>query len=144
MKAKAYFQQVAHAEHDLKLLRAQLRHYRDMGYSITGGSIDSPVVCHSRGSSRVEASAVGIYDITRRLEEQERQCLDIISKANAVIEKMKHEKYRDILTYRYLCGWSWKSISDDLRYKDEKSVYRAHGWALMEAQEILNKIEGGK
>ena len=56
MTAKAYFQAVLAAERELKLIRAKIRHYEDIGFSITGGSLDAPVVCHSRGASRVTQS----------------------------------------------------------------------------------------
>ena len=141
MRAKAYFQAVLAAERELKLIRAKIRHFEDIGYSITGGSLDAPVVCHSRGASRVEAAAMGIFDATRALEAQANEYLQTIRKAEAVIAKIPQERYREILNYRYLCGWSWRSISDELRYSDEKSVYRAHGYALEAAQEILDKVK---
>ena len=141
MTAKQYFLRVLSAEKELKRLRAQIRHFEDIGYSITGGSMDAPVVCHSRGSSRVEAAAMGIFENTKRLEQEAEQFVRIIQQAEQVIRQIPQEKYRDILTFRYLCGWSWKSITDELRYNDPKSVYRAHGWALQAAQNIL---DGGK
>ena len=52
-----------------------------------------------------------------------------------------NDKYRKILSYRYLCQWSFRSISDELKYDDPNSVYRAHGWALVKAQEILDRME---
>ena len=138
MTAKAYFQAVLTAEKELKLIRAKIRHYEDIGYSITGGSLDAPVVCHSRGASRVEAAAMGIFDATRALETQAAEYVKVIQAAEKVISRIKQERYRQILTLRYLAGWSWRSISDELRYNDQKSVYRAHGFALMRAQEILD------
>lgn len=142
MRAKDYFRNVLRAEKELKLLRAKIRHYEDIGYSITGGSIDSPVVSHSRGSSRVEAAAMGIFDTTIALEQQAQEYVQLIKKAEALIARIPQEKYRQILTLRYLAGWSFRSISDELNYSDPNSIYRAHGWALREAQKALNK--GGK
>ena len=141
MTAKAYFQAVLAAERELKLIRAKIRHYEDIGLSITGGSLDAPVVCHSRGASRVEAAAMGIFDATKALETQAAEYVKVIQAAEKVISQIRQERYRQILTLRYLAGWSWRSISDELRYNDQKSVYRAHGFALMRAQEIL---DGGK
>ena len=141
MKAKQYFLQVLAAEKELKLIRAKIRHYEDLGYSIIGGSMDSPVVSHSRGSSRVEAAAMGIFDATRALERQAEEYVVLIRRAEQMVAKIAQERYREILTFRYLCGWSWRSISDELGYKDEKSVYRAHGYALAEAQKILDREE---
>ena len=75
----------------------------------------------------------------RTLEEQIRQYARTIALAEKVISQVPQEKYRQILTLRYLCGWSFRSISDELGYKDPNSVYRSHGWALMEAQKILGR-----
>lgn len=141
MRAKDYFRNVLRAEKELKLLRAKIRHYEDIGYSITGGSIDSPVVSHSRGSSRVEAAAMGIFDTTIALEKQAREYVQLIKQAETLITRIPQEKYRQILTLRYLAGWSFRSISDELNYSDPNSIYRAHGWALREAQKALNKKE---
>ena len=140
MKAKDFFRQVHIAERELKLLNAQIRHYRDLGLSITGGGMDSPVVSHSRGSSRVEAAAMGIFDSTQKLEEQVKQYTGMVTKAQKVISQVQQDKYRQILTLRYLAGWSFRSISDELKYNDPKSVYKAHGWALTEAQKVLDKM----
>ena len=139
MKAKAYFLQVLAAEKELKLIRAKIRHYEDIGLSITGGSMDSPVVSHSRGSSRVEAAAMGIFDATRALEEKAKEYVAVIQRAERLIALLPQERYRQILTYRYLCGWSFRSITDELKYENPRSVYKAHGWALREAQKIINK-----
>ena len=141
MRAKDYFRRVMAAETELKLIRAKIRHYEDIGFSITSGSMDSPVVSHSRGSSRVEAAAMGIFDATRALQEQEKEYVYIIQQAESIVAQIEQEKYRQILTLRYLAGWTWRSISDELRYEDSKSVYKAHGYALAEAQKILNKRE---
>lgn len=139
MRAKQYFQNVVHAERELMQIRAKIRHYQDLGYSITGGSMDSPVVSHSRGSSRVEAAAMGIFDATREMEEKAKAFLAEIRQAENLIAQIPQDRYRQILTLRYMAGWSFRSISDELRYRDEKSVYRAHGYALAEAQKILDK-----
>lgn len=139
MKAKEFFRSVLFAEKELKLLNAQIKHYEDLGMSITGGGMDSPVVSHSRGASRVEAAAMGIFDTTQRLTEQAKVYLATIEKARAIIRQIPQDKYRQILTLRYLSGWSFRSISDELRYQDPKSVYKAHGWALTAAQRVLDR-----
>lgn len=140
MRAREYFHRVSIAENELKMIRAQLRHYYDIGLSIqscpsggTGGGNKT------RNTSRVELSAIGIADATEALIRQENEYVKIITQAKILIENIPQEKYRQILTYRYLCGWSFRSISDELGYHDPNSVYRAHGWALTEAQKILNK-----
>ena len=144
MRAKDFFRQVSRAEKELVMIRAKLDRYSALGRAISGAGLDTPVVTHSLGESRVESAAIGLYDAAKELEEKMQELLGIIRRAEAVIERIPQERYRQILTLRYIAGWTFRSISDELRYQDEKSVYRAHGWALSEAQKILSEQEAGK
>ncbi len=136
MKAKDFFSQVRRAEKELKILNAKLRHYEDIGLSIGGSS--GVIGNKQRGTSRVELAAIGAVDVFRELYDQQKEYMAIIARAEQIIRNIQQERYRQILNYRYLCGWSFRSISDELGYKDQNSVYRAHGWALSKAQEIIN------
>lgn len=137
MRAKEFFRQVAATEKKLKVLQAKYRHFEELGLSIT--SHTSAVGGHQQGMSRVELAVVGKVDASMDLDEKMQEYRALIHQAERVIDRIPQEKYRQLLTYRYLCGWSFKSISDELDYKDPNSVYRAHGWALAEAQRILNQ-----
>ena len=141
MKAKEFFSQVRRAEKELKILNAKLRHYEDIGLSIGGSS--GVIGNKQKGTSRVELAAIGAVDVFRELYDQQKEYMAIIARAEQIIRNIPQERYRQILNYRYLCGWSFRSISDELAYKDQNSVYRAHGWALREAQRIIN-LQGEK
>lgn len=130
---------MAQTEKRLKVLLAKLRHFEELGLTITSNT--SAVGGHQAGTSRVELAAIGMVDSMRGLESEISQYSKLISEAQQVINQIPQEKFRDILTYRYLCGWSLQSISDQMGYKDRNSVYRAHGWALSEAQRILTRLE---
>lgn len=136
MKAKDFFSQVRKAEKELKVLNAKLQHYEDIGLSL--GGTTGVIGNKQRGASRVELAAIGAVDVFRELYSQQKEFTAIIARAEQIIRDIPQEKYRQILNYRYLCGWSFRSISDELKYNDPNSVYRAHGWALREAQKIIN------
>ena len=142
MRAKDYFRRVLAAETELKMIRAKIRHYQEIGYSVTGGTMDAPVVSHSLGASKVESAAMGIFDATRALEAQMKDYLSVIAEADRIVSQVPQMKYREILTLRYMAGWSFRSISDELKYEDPKSIYKAHGYALAAAQKIIDKIGG--
>lgn len=142
MKAKDFFSQVRRAEKELKVLNAKLDHYKEIGLSIGGSS--GVIGNKQKGSSRVELAAIGAVDVFRELYDQQKEYTAIIAKAEQIIRGIPQEKYRQILNYRYLCGWSFRSISDELKYNDPNSVYRAHGWALREAQKIINTLTNEK
>ena len=140
--AKEFFRQVLTAEKELKVLNRKLEHYEEIGLSIGGSS--GVVGNKNRGSSRVELAAIGAVDVMRELIDQQKAYMAIIARAEQVIGGIKQDRYRQILNFRYLCGMSFRSISDELKYNDPNSVYRAHGWALHEAQKIINAQEKEK
>lgn len=140
MRAKELFRMVRTAESELKILNAKIQHYEELGMSMSMGSNSGMPGSGNRGTSRVEIAACGAVDATMDLERQKREYLAIIAKAEHVIKMLPQERYRQILTYRYICGKSLRWISDELEYTDQNSIYRAHGWALKEAQKILDKM----
>ena len=142
MTAKEFFRQVRRAERELKIIKAKLEHYEDLGFSLGGAA--GVIGNKQRGSSRVEMAAIGKVDVLRDLVDQQREYMAIIARAEDIIRQVPQEKYRLILTYMYLLGKSPKWISDELEYNDPNSVYRAKGWALWEAQQIMNKQEQEK
>ena len=139
MLAKEFFRQVQLAEKELKVIDAKLRHFREIGFSIGGSA--GVIGNKHRGTSRVELAACGAVDALRDIQSAREGYLALLKRAEGIIKKIPQEKYRQILNYRYLCGWSFRSISDEIGYRDPNSVYRSHGWALAEAQKILNEEE---
>lgn len=117
----------------MRLLGAKKRHFEDMGFSISPKLTGMPG-SGQRGQSRVELAAVGMVDVLSQLQQQIDEYAKIISEAENLISRIPQEKYRQLLTLRYLAGMSWPSISDEMGYKDRNSVYRAHGYALIAAR----------
>ena len=136
MTAKEYLLSVQRAEHELKLLSEKRRHYEDLINSI-GSHMSMAVVQTSGNSSKTETAAIGLVDYTETLAKKEKEYVALIQEANTLIAKIKQDKFREILTKRYLCGKSWKTIRLEMNYKDEKSVFRCHGYALRELQKVM-------
>ena len=97
---------------------------------------DAPV-SHKNAVSKVESAAVGFLDTLDAIQGKIRAYSSIISDAENMIAKIPQERYRQLLSLRYLAGMSLRSVGDELGYKDRNSVYRAHGWALLELEHVL-------
>jgi hypothetical protein len=138
MRAKDFFLAVRDAEHKIKVLRAKERKYREIASSITGMSETNIRTTGNR--SRTESAAVRLVDVEDEIADAGEQYVALIEKAEQVLGQIKTQRYNDVLTYRYILGLSWRSVADEMRYHDAKSVYRVHGWALAEAQRILDKM----
>lgn len=134
MRAKEFMQGVEKAEKQLLALSAHKRHLQELATSLSVNLTGMP---GKKGPSSKVENAVTIVDLTRELEQKEKEYTALVVKAKKLIEKIPQENFQKVLTLRYLCGWSWKSIRDEMGYKDEKSVYRCHGYALRELQKVM-------
>jgi len=135
MNAKEFMLEVEQAEKELKLIAAKKRHFQEMATSMggTGGSIPK----NPTGSSRVETAAVAIADLITHEDVNAARYAKLVKKAEELIAKIPQFKFRQVLTLKYLSGLSFRSVSDEMGYKNEKSVYLTHGYALQELQKLM-------
>ena len=137
MQAKAYFEAVRNAERQLWLIKQQQRHAMEMATRMGGQSesgIKSPNV-----SSQVESAAIRIADLDADLQADVKRYQDLVHQARKLIQQIPQEKFREVLTLRYLCNRPWKAIKALMGYDGDKSVFRVHGYALAAAEKILQK-----
>ena len=135
MQAKEYLEQVQRAEEELKLLNAEKAHYLEMATS-TGVKLDG-MPHNPNVSSRVENAAVGMADLISKLDAKITVYISLISQARYMIQQVRTDKFRQLLTLKYMLGKSWPEVSEEMSYKDKKSVFRVHGYALKEFQKVL-------
>lgn len=136
MQAKEFMQQVQRAETELRFIAEQRQHFADLAASV-GGGIAKATLDKPSGGSRVETAAIGLADLLTALDVKQREYAAIVRKAQELIAKLPQQNHRVILTMRYIMNCSWQHIGEFLHYKDPKSVYRVHGWALQELQKLL-------
>ena len=137
MTARDFLLSVQRAERELLLISDRRQHYEDLILAI-GANMGKPYTGKPSGvSAKTETAAIGLVYLADQLRKQEEEYTALICKAEKLIGKLKQDKFREILTRRYLNNESWKTIRDKMEYKDEKSVYRCHGYALKEMQKIM-------
>ena len=140
MQAKTYLEQVAKAERELIVLGHKKRHFEDLARSV-GGMGGSAIGSQHNGGSRVETAAVNLADLITETAAQEKEYARVVHEAEELISKVPQERFRQILRLHYIAGCSFRTISDELRYEDPKSVHRAHRWALREMNKVLREVE---
>lgn len=136
MTAKEFLYRVQTAERELRIIQDKKRHYNDLICSI-GANMGKAVIQKPSGASKTETAAVGLVFLNEKLLEKEKEYTALVLKAEKLIGKISQDKFREVLSRRYLCGESWKTIRDKMDYRDEKSVFRCHGYALKELQKIM-------
>ena len=137
MDSREFLRQAAMAERELKTLKSLLDHFEDIGLSMSMplGRTGSG----QKGSSRVEAASIGMVDTEREIRAKIAEYSGIVKTAWKLINKIPQERYRRILSLHYLSGWSLQAVSDDLRYNDRNSIYRALRYALTEFDKVMTE-----
>lgn len=137
MTAREFLLSVQRAERELKIISDRRRHYEDLIVSIGSNMGKTSFGKPSNPSSKTETAAVGIVYLIDQLTTKEKEYSAMVQKAEKLISGLKQDKFREILTRRYLNSESWRTIRDKMGYKDEKSVFRCHGYALRELQKVM-------
>ena len=138
ISAADYFAQVLQARRELLACQNHLSRCEDLAQKTSMPISGLPR--GSGGASRVEMVSISICDAETALRGKKTRLTAIRSHALAVIRKIPQENYRRLLAARYLDGMSWPQVSRVLGYSNRNSVYRAHGWALQEAQKVLDDM----
>ena len=137
--AADFFDQVLLARAELQILDNRLDACRDMMYKSSMPVSGLPR--GSEGASRVELVSIAMVDAETAVRGHRERLRAIVDYARNVIGKIPQERYRELLTFRYVFGMDWQQVTKRMGYRDRNSVYRAHRWALDEAQTVLDEME---
>ena len=78
-------------------------------------------------------TVVKIDEMECALDKDIDRLIDLKREIAEVIAAVPDMRYRTLLEYRYLCGWSWARIARAMHY-GEDWVRHAHGWALKQVR----------
>lgn len=77
----------------------------------------------------LSAYAAQLDSLERGLDEEKVVLLDTYIRIKAAIDNLKDARERDVLFYRYIKGFSWWKIADEMEYT-ERWIMELHGRAL--------------
>ena len=139
MRAKNILINALVAKREIQSINRRRAQYMEMATGLSGftdGHVKS-----SNVHSQVESAAIRLTELCEKLDNKAEQYAKDIADAEALIASLERPKYRQVLTLRYIEGQPWRVICAEMGYRDEKSAYRIHGWALAEADAKLQRSE---
>lgn len=95
---------------------------------------------HGSNMSDLSDYMVRLDELISKLIKARHERIDAYSKIFADIEKMEDEKEKDLLTYRYLRGYSWEKVCIVMNYS-WKQIHRIHASALKNFKMTLNDTQ---
>jgi DNA-directed RNA polymerase specialized sigma24 family protein len=129
MTAREYLGQAYRLEQRIRLKKEELENLRTLSVSVGSPGFDE----HYNPNRPTDASFVKTLD---RIWEEEKEVsnalcllLKLKKEIQSVIDQVDNIDERLVLTYRYLKGYTWMQIGDEL-LADERTVRRWHDRAL--------------
>ena len=95
---------------------------------------------HGSNMSDLSDYMVRLDELISKLIKARYERIDTYSKIFADIEKMEDEKEKELLTYRYLRGYSWEKVCIVMNYS-WKQIHRIHAEALRKFKMTLNDTQ---
>ena len=133
--AKVYLQRYRWLKKEKDTIAAEVRELYTSATRITA-STDGIKVQSSGIYDKMAENVVRAADAAARLTDAERRIDDQLRDILSLIDGLSDERYRAVLLLRYIRCESWVKISMEMDYQ-EAQIYRLHGKALKELNEIL-------
>lgn len=132
MTAKDFLRQLARKDAHIDALIQRQQHYYDLAarrtpvYRADGSG-------GTRRRSSCEEYVCKAVDLGREIDRRIDEYVDLTRQIETAIAQLQDDRYRDILTWRYINGWRWEQIAQAMGF-DVKWVWKLHGRALAEIQ----------
>lgn len=135
MRAKEFLSDIHDNIQRIKALEDRRTDYYNMGMSCGIPEIrrDS-----SSNGSRVESVVERLVDdLSASLDRETKDLLIQHQAAERIIRALPNAKWRDVLEYRYLNGWSWSTVARAMHY-NKRWIHRLHSEALEAFEREMN------
>lgn len=132
MTGKEELEMLRQHKAEIDRIAAERAELEDVLYKCTSRSDGMP---KSGGGDRMGALVARVADLQDDLAAELDKYLQVRDLVTAKIGRMKDERYRDVLVYRYVAGLDWGSVAKVMHYSIDH-VYRLHGGALVVYGEI--------
>ncbi len=137
MIAKELFRQIREDQRAIWAVKRRRERYMEMATYL--GGMGESTIRSSERRSRVEMAAIELVELAQSLGPVADAYARNARLAEQVLQAMPTPRYQELLTRRYILREKWEDIGAAMCYRGDKSVFNAHGWALQEAQKILDE-----
>ena len=133
MTAKQWLRRYINADHRIDSLLRERQDVYDRLTKITA-ALDSESVSSTKDPHKYDELA----DLDVYIYQRVAQSMAIRTEIITAIDELEDWRYRDILKYRYINGFTWDQIANTISYS-YMQVTRLHGSALKAIEPIINQ-----
>lgn len=138
MTAKQYLLQYRDALMELKCKEAErqtlIERATSTAPSMQGGA---PVI--GSITDKTGRGAANVADLDREIEAEEKALNELLSSIRRTISQVPDVSERNLLTYYYVCGYTWEQTAVEMAYSYSHVVSNLHPSALRKVTVIIRK-----
>lgn len=132
MKIKEYLHQAYRLDKRIQSDIDEMESLREMAISVSSPNWSERVQTSRREDANFVRSVERIMDLERRINSEVDNLMALKEQIRCVINEVMDADERMVLRYRYIHGFTWEQIGDELD-ADRTTVYRWHNRALKHA-----------
>ena len=107
-------------------------YYEQMSYSLGGADYSREIVDGTRDlRAPFEKWLIKKFDAEDKLKIMEKNLSTKVEELELLVEKIEHQEYQMVLTYRYVLNIDWNEIAKKMNYSTS-TIFRLHRETLQE------------
>lgn len=130
-KGREYLDSMRELSAELEAIRQQISYLYNVS---TDAGCDSPAA----GADQADENAARIQDLIADRERVLSQWLDAYEMVTGILDRIPEQKFRIVLSLRYLLRYSWDAVSEETGYQI-RHLLRIHNKAIAQFDEILSR-----
>ena len=131
---KAFLNRYREAINEIDSITEEMAHIRSNAMRITPVITDMP--SGSNVNDKIALSVEKLDECAKKLEEEAKRMQKAMDDVQNVINSVSNPTYRQVLTYRYINGYTWEQIAVVMNYS-YVHICRLHGYALKVAKDVI-------
>lgn len=114
---------------EIKMIEDQIKsvNYEVVSDSVTGSSPNFPYIYHSISivGLDLETHKAKVSRLQKQLEDRRKKVFQALCNINDFLDTVDGSRERQLITLRYIEGYTWGSIATQLNYADESAPRKA-------------------
>ena len=135
MTAQEYLEQHIQLKKDIKRLMEERQRWEDLALKITPSYSDTPV-SGSAGTGKIQTAIEQIEEWEAELDRMISEQLKLRKEIEITISKVKTKEYQTLLRLRYINGFTWERVSEEMHY-GYQWTHKLHRRALEEVEQAI-------
>ena len=129
MTTKEYLRQAVRLDTIVDLRLAQLERLKSYRERVTTNFTPTPK--SGKGGDRISEITIKIWSLEETINKDIDELVDLKADIRSRIAEVQDERFRMVLEYKYLAGYTWDDIAEAM-HMDRRWILRLHGRALQE------------